>query len=124
VVVRLQTPYADAHGKNYSLRYHADGSVCLAPLYDLVCTVYFPELTDNMAMKIGNEKKSSGVIPQHFENFAEDTGLAKALVKKRVLQLTVRIRESIEKMAKPTEASESVAEIIRQRCNEIVARFQ
>ena len=45
----------DAHGKNYSLLYYADASVRFAPLYDLVCTVYYPELTDNMAMKIGNE---------------------------------------------------------------------
>jgi serine/threonine-protein kinase HipA len=113
----------DAHGKNYSLLYYADASVRFAPLYDLVCTVYYPELTDNMAMKIGNEKKSSRISPRHFEKLAEDTGLAGALVKRRVLQLAVTIEESLENITKPTEASVEVAEIIRQRCEEIVRRF-
>lgn len=42
----------DAHGKNYSLVY--DGrTTTLAPLYDLVATVLYPELTTRLAMSIG-----------------------------------------------------------------------
>ena len=40
----------DAHGKNFSLLYEEPGEARLAPLYDLVCTVYYPELSRKMAM--------------------------------------------------------------------------
>jgi len=49
----------DAHGKNFSLLYHGAGTenqeIGIAPLYDLVSTIYYPELSRNMAMKIGAE---------------------------------------------------------------------
>jgi serine/threonine-protein kinase HipA len=47
----------DAHGKNFSLLYHGVGTanqeIRLAPLYDVVSTIYYPELSKDMAMKIG-----------------------------------------------------------------------
>jgi serine/threonine-protein kinase HipA len=43
---------ADAHGKNYSLLYRG-GERRLAPLYDLICTLAWPELSKVPAMKIG-----------------------------------------------------------------------
>ena len=47
----------DAHGKNFSLLYHGVGTanqqIRLAPLYDVVSTTYYPELSKDMAMKIG-----------------------------------------------------------------------
>jgi len=42
----------DAHVKNFSLL-HANGTITLAPLYDALSTVLYPELTAKMAMKIG-----------------------------------------------------------------------
>lgn len=47
---------ADAHGKNYSLLYHK-GARRLAPFYDLVCTLAWPEVSENLepvASAIGN----------------------------------------------------------------------
>jgi hypothetical protein len=32
---------ADLHGKNVSLLHHLDGSIALAPLYDVMCTTYY-----------------------------------------------------------------------------------
>jgi serine/threonine-protein kinase HipA len=49
----------DAHGKNFSLFYRGGGieepEIRLAPLYDVVSTVYYPELSPEMAMRIGKE---------------------------------------------------------------------
>src|ERR1017187_7676829 len=57
----------DAHGKNFSLLYRGAGTanqeIRLAPLYDLVSTIYYPELSRNMAMKIGGEYSSEKVTP-------------------------------------------------------------
>ena len=43
---------ADAHGKNFSILYDAEGPR-LAPLYDLLATVAYPDLSPKFAMKIG-----------------------------------------------------------------------
>ncbi len=45
---------ADAHAKNFSLL-HKDGAIVLAPLYDLLSTVLYPELSPKLAMKIGGK---------------------------------------------------------------------
>ena len=42
---------ADAHGKNYSILYHK-GNRRLAPLYDLVCTLAWPELSKTPQVSI------------------------------------------------------------------------
>jgi serine/threonine-protein kinase HipA len=81
----------DAHGKNFSLLYRGDGTenpeIRLAPLYDIVSTVYYPELSKEMAMKIGGEYLSEKVVPKDFEQLAEEAGLGKPLVKQRVAEL-------------------------------------
>jgi serine/threonine-protein kinase HipA len=81
----------DAHGKNFSLLYRGAGTTIvetrLAPLYDLVSTRYYPELTRELAMKIGGEYSSDKVSKTNFEQLAEDAGLAKPLVRRRVPEL-------------------------------------
>lgn len=54
----------DAHGKNLSLLYRPGGGaleIRLAPLYDVVSTLYYRELSRDMAMRIG-EQSSSGKV--------------------------------------------------------------
>ena len=61
----------DAHGKNFSLVYHGEISsglqTRLSPLYDLISTVYYPELSAKMAMKLGGEYFSERIAPANFE---------------------------------------------------------
>jgi serine/threonine-protein kinase HipA len=77
----------DAHGKNFSLLYDADGSTRLAPLYDLVSTVVYPGLSRKMAMKIGGEYRPDYVRRRHIDRFAEAAGLGPAAVRRRMLFL-------------------------------------
>jgi serine/threonine-protein kinase HipA len=61
----------DAHGKNFSFIYRkssvsAGNNIRFAPLYDLVSTLYYPELTKKMAMKIGGESCSDELRARHF----------------------------------------------------------
>ena len=51
---------ADAHGKNYSLLYR-EGDRRLAPFYDLVCTLAWPELSKTPAMKIGQSDSINSI---------------------------------------------------------------
>ena len=88
----LDVSPTDAHGKNFSLLYGEEhGETRLAPLYDLVCTTYYPELSKKTAMKIGGEYLLDRILPRHFEKLAEETGLAKPLVKRRVPELATDI---------------------------------
>ena len=52
---------ADAHGKNYSLLYQAD-AIVMAPLYDLLSTVAYSDLSPNLAMKIAKRRPAGGLV--------------------------------------------------------------
>jgi serine/threonine-protein kinase HipA len=110
----------DAHGKNFSLLYRGVGTdnpeIRLAPLYDIVSTVYYPELSKEMAMKIGGEYLSEKVVPKDFEQLAEEAGLGKPLVKQRVPELAYTVLASLGKIEIANPAAEAVAALIRTRC--------
>ena len=109
----------DAHGKNFSLLYHGAGTAGLetrlAPLYDVVSTRYYPELTQEMAMKIGGEYSSDRVSKTNFEQLAEDAGLAKPLVRRRVPELAEAVLSNLDKTGIEHPVAEALAEQIRKR---------
>ena len=110
----------DAHGKNFSLLYHADGSVRLAPLYDLISTVYYPELSPKMAMKIGGEYRSERVIPRNFEKLAEEAGLAKPMVLGRVRDMAANIPAALEEIDMYFDSFDALKTLIQKRCKNAV----
>ncbi len=114
----------DAHAKNFSLLYLPDRSTRLAPLYDLVSTVFYPELIDKLAMRMGDESKSELILPRHVERFARDAGLAVPPTLARVSALAVTMLEAIPKIDKPDENSDKVATLIGERCDRFIARFK
>jgi serine/threonine-protein kinase HipA len=65
---------ADAHAKNISLL-HVRGGVRLAPLYDIVCTAAYPELSTELALSIGDELDPNAITSIHWSDLAEDFGL-------------------------------------------------
>lgn len=110
----------DAHGKNFSLFYHGAKTdnieIMLAPLYDIISTVYYPELSKDMAMKIGREYLSEKVVPKDFEQLAEEAGLGKPLVKQRVPELADTVLTALGKIEIAHPVAEAVAALIRTRC--------
>ena len=113
----------DAHGKNFSLLYDRTNqrkSVRLAPLYDLVCTTVYPQLSTNMAMKIGGKYKSDHIQPSHFDKMAEETGLAKPLVRERVKMIAMRI---VDILQQPDAFQEKVANEIEKRALRTAREF-
>jgi len=118
----------DAHGKNFSLLYHSVGTanqeIRLAPLYDVISTVYYPELSKDMAMKIGGEYQSEKVTPKDFEKLAEEAALAKPLVRRRVPELADAVIAAMGNVAINNPIAEAVTTLIRKRCNTIRNRFR
>jgi len=77
---------ADAHGKNFSLLYQP-GGVTLAPIYDLLATVAYPDLSAKLAMKIAKRATLEEVGPTTWPEFAADVGLGAPFVRRRVVEL-------------------------------------
>jgi serine/threonine-protein kinase HipA len=118
----------DAHGKNFSLLYPGAGTgdlqVRLAPLYDIVSTAYYPELSREMAMRIGGEYSSEKVSPQNFEKFAEEAGLAKPLVRRRVPELAEAILTTLPTLDTSNPVAEGVAALIKKRSEKAQTAFR
>jgi serine/threonine-protein kinase HipA len=118
----------DAHGKNFSLLYHGIGTdnleVRLAPLYDIVSTLHYPELNRDMATKIGAEYSSEKVSPKDFEQLAEGAGLAKPLVRRRVPELAETVMATLGKVEVADPVAEAVAALIRKRCENARNNFK
>ena len=118
----------DAHGKNFSLLYRGVGTanleIRLAPLYDVVNTLYYPELSRDMAMKIGGEYSSAKVTARNFEQLAEEAGLGKPLVRGRVAEMAERVIAGLTKVQIAHPVAERVAGLIRQRSEKVRDSFR
>jgi serine/threonine-protein kinase HipA len=84
---------ADAHGKNFSLLY--DDDVGFAPLYDLLCTVAYPDLSARFAMKVGKAATLEEIGPSTWTSFAADAGLTAPFIRRRVTTLTDAITSKL-----------------------------
>lgn len=100
----------DAHAKNFSLLY-VDVVPTLAPLYDLLSTAVYENLTPKMAMKLGSKYKFTEVQARHWDQFAQAVGLSPAQTRKRVLRmahelpaLAHQLQESASFAAQPVVA--------------------
>lgn len=87
---------ADAHAKNFSLLYGENGAIELAPLYDLLSTVHYPELSLRLAMKIAKRHMLEELEPDDWKRFASESGLALRFIRTRAKELTSAVIESID----------------------------
>ena len=80
VIFNLVVGNADAHGKNFSILYGAEGAR-LTPLYDLLSTVVYPALSPKLAMRIGRRATLEEMDPKGWAGFATDAGIGLPLGK-------------------------------------------
>ena len=85
-IVQVLLGNADAHGKNYSLL-HRGGGVELAPLYDLLSTVAYPDLSPRFAMRVARRGTLEELRRGDWDRFARDAGLGAPIVRRRVREL-------------------------------------
>ena len=118
----------EAHGKNFSLLYRQNDAkawiTTLTPLYDLVCTAYYSGLSKDMAMKIGGKYESEEVYPRHFERFADDVGLNKPMVRRRILSMAREIQAKLPEVMPAHPVGIRVAAVIRGQCDRTIERFK
>lgn len=89
----------DAHGKNYSIIYK-DNSIKLTPIYDTVCTLAYPNLTNKLSMKIGKHSEIKKVNRDDLVILAGQLGLKD----KTIVDTYFEIFENVEKAFEIIEA--------------------
>jgi serine/threonine-protein kinase HipA len=115
---------ADAHGKNYSMLYD-ESRRRLAPFYDLVCTVVWPELSKRLAMNVGKSKNIDEVRPDHFHKMAIEAGLGWPMVRERMKSLCENVLGAIEdhdleRMSVDPPMAGQVASLVSQRAERML----
>jgi serine/threonine-protein kinase HipA len=97
-IFNLVAGNADAHGKNFSLLYNS-GDTALAPLYDLMCTAAYSELSAKPAMKIANAASLEQLSPHTWQKFANDVQVGFPLLRRRVGDIAAKVLERGERVA-------------------------
>lgn len=118
---------ADAHGKNYSLLHGSVGTV-LAPLYDLMCTIVYPELSAKPAMKIADASSPNDFSLRTWRRFAEDAKISLPFVRRRVRALAQSALAHADATAADIAAKgfderalSNIARIVRERAETVGA---
>lgn len=89
---------ADAHGKNYSMLYQG-GQRRLAPFYDLVCTLAWPELSKTPAMKIGGNASLDVFTVAPWQKMAQEARLGWPMIRERMEALCRKTLETLQNTA-------------------------
>lgn len=98
----------DAHAKNFSLMISSGGQVRLAPLYDVISLLPYPDQLhrdSSLAMSIGGERRLSQIGATHWERFGTDAG--------------VGARVMVERAADIAEQTVQVVRTMREECAEL-----
>lgn len=112
----------DAHGKNFSLLYN--NAVHLTPLYDLISTTYYPELSKKMAMKLGGEYQLNKIYLHHFEKLAEDIHFSKPEMRRRLMSMIDAILSALSQVQIEHSIQDEILKSIKNRCMDFAKQFK
>jgi len=125
VIFNVIAGNADAHGKNFSILYDTEGPR-LAPLYDLLATVAYPDLSPKFAMKIGKRATLAELDDAGWAVFASDAGLGLPLTRRRIAEISKGVIEKVTAVASELSrlgldktAIEQFADMIRERARRL-----
>ncbi|CAN5141234.1 type II toxin-antitoxin system HipA family toxin [soil metagenome] len=112
----------DAHGKNYSLLYD-QGAPTLAPLYDIVSTFVYPELTTRLAMSIDGARQLEHVDAGSWVRLAGDAGYRPAFVTRTVDDLLARAAGEAAALIGTSAHDNDSARQINERIQRLAGRW-
>ncbi|MGA0846469.1 MAG: type II toxin-antitoxin system HipA family toxin [Luteolibacter sp.] len=120
VIFAVVTGNADAHAKNHSFLY-AKNTRRMAPLYDQVCTMVWPELSSALSMKIGSTSSLTEVSPEHFKQLCGQVKLGWPMVRERIGEICSKILETIhDRETLPSLRNKTVKDIVAQRSDRML----
>jgi serine/threonine-protein kinase HipA len=126
VLVSFLLGNSDAHGKNFALLYESDAAMRLAPLYDIVSTAVYPEVTSRLAMRIGGVDDPADVGPAAWELLAMECGLGGQLGRfvrewtGEILALAVGLRDRARAEGWHRPVIDRIVEVCQQRSGHLI----
>lgn len=127
VVFHFLIGNADAHAKNFSL-FHAPRLTRMAPVYDAMCTVIYPALSQRLAMKVDSKYEFDAVAISHWTKFARTVGLAPPVVLARLRELASELPDAAQRLAAElpeiagSPTVRRIVEAITARCAAVLAQ--
>jgi serine/threonine-protein kinase HipA len=126
VLVNFLLGNSDAHGKNFALLYDPAAGVRLAPLYDVVSTAVYEEVTNRMAMTIGGVEDPAEVDLSAWESLGVDSGLGGQLTR-FVRRWSADVLAAAEECLRTAEAEgwrrpviDSIVDVCRERAGRLI----
>lgn len=104
----------DAHAKNFSLLYSAPAP-SLAPLYDLVSTEMYPELSSRLAMSIGGARFIDEVDTDAWRALAQDMRIAPARALERATEVLGQMKHHAELVVQLEQFNGTVGHAVADR---------
>jgi serine/threonine-protein kinase HipA len=86
---------ADAHGKNYSILHDESGQITLAPAYDVMSTVLYPDIDTVLGMYVDNVRQIRHVDRNRITNEGESWGLARSEADHVVSETIQRVADAL-----------------------------
>lgn len=126
VLVNFLLGNSDAHGKNFALLYEPESAgIRLAPLYDVVSTAIYPDVTSRMAMAIGGIDDPDAVDLAAWRRLAEECGFGGGIAPllRRRAAAVLRSAEAWQDAAEVEGWHRPVIDTIVDICRERAARL-
>ena len=95
VIFNIAIGNVDLHAKNYSILL-GPRRIELAPLYDLMSGLDWPNITQNHAQDIGGQRRGRHIHANHWWRLAQDCGLSRPGVIRRVDGITARLLAELD----------------------------
>jgi serine/threonine-protein kinase HipA len=119
---------ADAHGKNFSLLYER-GETRLAPLYDLLCTVAYPDVQSRLAMQFVDASNLDRFSPKRWERFANWIQIGLPYLRRRLIILGQKVHKQASNVGEiisgdgfDAEAIQKYVEIVKNRSERLLEK--
>lgn len=93
----------------------------MAPLYDLVCTQAYPDVSNRMAMKIGGGKDAVRLGAKHWAKFFGEIGFGKAAAVKRLRGLSGAVLGIVSSGGCDSQGSEKIAGLVAANCDRLLS---
>lgn len=120
VIFNVIAGNADAHGKNFSILHDGKGPR-LAPLYDLLATVAYPDLSPKFAMKIGKRATLAELDAKVWAAFAAEAGIGLPLIRRRVAEISkgvlAKASAVAEELSRPGLNAAAIEQFAEMICN-------
>ncbi len=122
VTINVAVGNADAHTKNFSLLHHRSGIIELAPAYDIMSTLFYPQVNKTLGMYVNGVSDIERVTFADVRKEALGWGLPPGVVDDRmgavIAQLPTALEAAVGELDPPIELAEWLGDRFVALCGE------